>query len=88
MQVWPLGQECEAQPPWLEHTDAWGHRVDRCYLNLHLYLWSYRYLYLYLYLCLYLSRCLGTPSRQLLLVIVFVSVFVSVFEQSNAWGHP
>ena len=28
-QVWPLGQECETDPPWLEQTDAWGNRVDR-----------------------------------------------------------
>ena len=28
-QVWHLGQECEAEPPWLEQTDAWGNRVDR-----------------------------------------------------------
>jgi alkylation response protein AidB-like acyl-CoA dehydrogenase len=28
-EVWPLGQECEANPPRLEQTDAWGHRVDR-----------------------------------------------------------
>ena len=28
-QVWPLGQECETEPPWLEQTDAWGNRVDR-----------------------------------------------------------
>ena len=28
-QVWHLGQECEAEPPWLEQTDAWGKRVDR-----------------------------------------------------------
>jgi len=28
-EVWDLGQQCEASPPRLEQTDAWGHRVDR-----------------------------------------------------------
>ena len=28
-EVWNLGQECGAREPYLEQTDAWGHRVDR-----------------------------------------------------------
>ena len=28
-EVWGLGQECEASPPTLHQTDAFGHRVDR-----------------------------------------------------------
>ena len=27
--MWQLGQECEANPPYLQQTDAWGHRVDK-----------------------------------------------------------
>ena len=29
LQVWQLGQECEANPPYLQQTDAWGHRIDK-----------------------------------------------------------
>lgn len=29
-EVWALGRQCEENPPYLQQTDAWGHRVDRC----------------------------------------------------------